>query len=139
MKIIPLFVVATALVAGPLQAENPVPASAPAAASVVKNVSPDDAEKLLKVDPKIVVLDVRTAEEFSEGHIAGAKNLDFLSADFAAKVAALDASKTYLVHCGSGARSTKALSLLEGRKFTAIYHLNDGFKAWVKGGKPVEK
>ncbi|MCE9609043.1 MAG: rhodanese-like domain-containing protein [Chthoniobacter sp.] len=139
MKVFPFIVAAIALVVGPLQAENPVPARAPIPANVVKNVSPDDAEKLLKDNPKIVVLDVRTAEEFSDGHIAGAKNLDFLSADFAAKVATLDPGKTYLIHCAAGGRSTKALALMEGRNFTAIYHLNEGFKAWVKGGKPVEK
>lgn len=104
---------------------------------VVKNVSPDDAAKLLKDHPKIVVLDVRTPEEFAAGHIAGAKNVDFQAADFAAKVAALDKKQTYLVHCAAGGRSGKTLEKMKG--FTAVYHLNEGFKAWEKAGKPVEK
>ena len=53
------------------------------AAAVEKNVSPDEAEKLLKENPKIVVLDVRTADEFKTGHIPGAKNLDIFAPDFA--------------------------------------------------------
>jgi phage shock protein E len=103
------------------------------------NVTPDAAEKLLKENPKIIVLDVRTPEEFQAGHIPGAKNLDFQAPDFAQKAAALDDKQPYLVHCGAGGRSKQALEMLSGRTFPAMYHLNEGFKAWVKAGKPVEK
>ena len=134
----PSLLLAAVLLASSLRAEPP--AAAPAGIvplGVVKNVAPDDAAKLLKDHPKIVVLDVRTPEEFAAGHIAGAKNVDFQAADFAAKVAALDRKQTYLVHCAAGGRSGKTLEMMKG--FTAVYHLNDGFKAWEKAGKPVEK
>lgn len=140
MKTPSFLLAAAALLAGPLHAEPA--AAAPAAsvpAGVVKNVSPEDAAKLLQEHPKIVVLDVRTPEEFAAGHIAGAKNVDFKAADFAAKVAALDKGQTYLVHCAAGGRSGKTLDLMKGHNFTAIYHLNEGFKAWEKAGKPVAK
>jgi len=52
-------------------------------------------------------------------------------------VAALDRKQTYLVHCAAGGRSGKTLEMMKG--FTAVYHLNEGFKAWEKAGKPVEK
>ena len=134
----PSLLLAAVLLASPLQAEPA--AAAPAGLGplgVVKNVSPEDAANLLKDHPKIVVLDVRTPEEFAAGHIAGAKNVDFQAADFAAKVAALDRKQTYLVHCATGGRSGKTLEMMKG--FTAVYHLNEGFKAWEKAGKPVEK
>lgn len=140
MKTPSFLLAAAALLAGPLHAEPA--AAAPVAsvpAGVVKNVSPEDAAKLLEEHPKIVVLDVRTPEEFAAGHIAGAKNVDFKAPDFAAKVAALDKSQTYLVHCAAGGRSGKTLDLMKGHNFTAIYHLNEGFKAWEKAGKPVAK
>lgn len=105
----------------------------------VKNVPVAEAAKLLNERKDIVVLDVRTEAEFKDGHIAGAKNIDFLDADFAKKVGELDKSKTYLVHCGSGGRSTKALEAFKSQKFTSVLHLNEGFKAWVAAGKPVEK
>lgn len=138
MKTLPFLLSAAALLASPLHAEPA--AGAPVGLvpiATVKNVSPDDAVKLLKDNPKIVVLDVRTPEEFAAGHIAGAKNVDFKAADFAAKVAALDRKQTYLVHCAAGGRSGKTLELMKG--FVSVYHLNEGFKAWEKAGKPVAK
>ena len=140
MKTPSLLLAAAAFLVSPLHGENAAPTTAAAVpAGVVKNVSPDEAEKLLKDNPKIIVLDVRTPEEFAAGHIAGAKNVDFKAADFAAKVAALDKGRAYLVHCAAGGRSAKTLDLMKGKNFAAIYHLSEGFKAWEKAGKPVEK
>ena len=140
MKTPLVLLAAVALAATPLLAEDaarPAPAAVPAGAA--KNVSPDEAEKLLKDNPKIVVLDVRTPEEFAKGHIAGAQNVDFKAADFAEKVAALDKSRAYLVHCAAGGRSSKTIDVMKDKNFAALYHLNEGFKAWEKAGKPVEK
>jgi rhodanese-related sulfurtransferase len=119
---------------GSLFAQNPA-----AAGTVIKNVSPDEAEKALKERKDVVVLDVRTPEEFKAGHIAGAKNIDFKAPDFAKQASALDKSKTYIVHCGSGRRSTSSLDVFKEQKFSSILHLDKGFKAWEAAGKPVEK
>ena len=105
----------------------------------VKNVAVEEAAKLLGVRKDIVVLDLRTDEEFKAGHLAGAKNIDFLGSDFAKKIGELDKSKTYLVHCASGGRSTSSLDVFKAQKFTSILHLNEGFKAWSAAGHPVEK
>lgn len=121
-----------------LTAADPAPA-ATAQVAAPKNISVDDAEKLLKSDSKIIVLDVRTADEFKDGHIPGARNLDFFSDDFAKQIAALDKSKTYLVHCAAGGRSAKACKVFEKEQLPSVYHLNEGFNAWEKAGKPVEK
>ena len=138
MKSSLLILVALALASVPLRADEAKPAPAPAVA-IEKNVSPDEAEKLLKENPKIVVLDVRTEDEFKSGHIPGAKNLDIFSPDFAKRLAALDKDTSYLVHCAAGGRSARACKAMDGEKFTSIYHLNEGFKAWEKAGKPIEK
>lgn len=90
-------------------------------------------------DKQNVILDVRTAKEFAGGHIAGAVNLDVTAADFAKKAAALDKSKTYLVHCATGARSVRACDKLSQLDFLKLYHLPAGFRGWVKAGEPVEK
>ena len=105
----------------------------------VKNVSAEEAAKLLGERKDIVVLDVRTEAEFKAGHIAGAKNIDFRADDFAQKLGALDKGKTYLVHCASGGRSGRSLEVFASQKFTSILHLNEGFKSWTAAGKPVEK
>lgn len=129
MKTLPLLATVLACVITPLRAE----------AEPVKNVSAEEAAKLLAEKKDLVVLDLRTDTEFKAGHIAGARNIDFLGDDFAQKLGALDKGKTYLIHCGSGSRSTKSLEAFKGQKFSSILHLNEGFKAWVAAGKPVEK
>src|SRR5262245_3246494 len=81
MKTLVSFLFIAALATGSLLAQSPA-----AAGTVVKNVSSDEAEKALKEQKNVVVLDVRTAEEFKKGHIAGAKNIDFMDEDFAKQI-----------------------------------------------------
>ncbi len=115
------------------------PATVENKAGVVENVTPDQAERVMKENKDAVILDIRTSDEFKEGHIAGAKNVDFLADDFAEKVAKLDPSKPIVLHCASGGRSTRALEKLKDAKLTKIYHLDGGFAAWKEAGKPVQK
>ena len=112
--------------------------NAPTAITVVTNVQVEVAAKLV-AEGKVIVLDVRTAEEFSEGHIAGATNINFMASDFATQVGKLDREKTYLVHCASGGRSKRCLPQLKQLGFKQIYHLDGGFSAWEEAGKPVAK
>lgn len=117
------------------------PASAPssAAAASVKDVTPQEAENILKSQKDVVVLDVRTPEEFESGHIAGAVNLDAQSDDFAEKLGRLDKNKTYLLHCAAGGRSSSALKKMRGLNFKSIYHMPGGTSAWEEAGKPLKK
>lgn len=110
-----------------------------ASAAAPKNVTVGEAEKLIKDDPKAVVLDVRSPEEYAAGHIKGAKNIDLHGDDFEKQIAALDKSKTYVVHCAAGGRSAQACKVLEQVKIPSVVHMNEGFNAWQKAGKPVEK
>ena len=103
-----------------------------------KNLSVADFAKMAD-DKQNVILDVRTAKEFEAGHIAGAVNLDVTAPDFEQKAAALDKSKTYLVHCASGVRSERACKKMTQLDFPRLYNLPGGFKAWVAAGEPVEK
>jgi phage shock protein E len=112
-------------------------AASPAVASV-QHVNAEQAQKLV-ADKKVVVLDLRTPEEFEVGRIAGATNINFFATDFERQLATLDKSKTYLVHCASGNRSTQALPLFKKLQFRSLYHLDGGFKSWQKAGLPVKK
>jgi phage shock protein E len=103
-----------------------------------KNIGVDQFDKL-RQQTNTVVLDVRTPKEFAAGHIAGATNIDWNAPDFPSKAAALDKSKTYLVHCAIGGRSAKASDKMAALQFTNVYNLEGGMKAWEKAGKPVEK
>jgi rhodanese-related sulfurtransferase len=133
MKTLKLIPILACLIAAPLLAADkpPVPPS-------VKNVGVEEFDKL-RADKKNVVLDVRTPEEFAKGHIPGAINVDFNAPDFQKKVAELDKSKTYLVHCAGGVRSAKACTVMDKITFPNIVNLEPGFRAWEKAGKPVEK
>ena len=67
-----------------------------------------------------VVLDVRSPEEFAAGHVAGATNLNFESADFASAVADLDKGDTYVVYCRSGRRSALAAAQMSEAGLTVL-------------------
>ena len=107
-------------------------------AEPVKHVKAEEAAKLV-TSGKVDVVDVRTPEEFEEGHIKGAKNIDIMDKDFEAQIAKLDKSKPVLVHCQAGGRSTRSLQTFEKLGFTDVIHLDDGFAGWEAAGKPVEK
>ncbi len=106
--------------------------------NLVHHVNAVEAQKLVAAK-KVVVVDVRSPGEFAAGHIAGATNINFHSADFAQAISGLDTNRSYLVHCAVGGRSTQALPKFEKLPFQSIYHLDGGIKAWEKAGLPVEK
>ncbi len=120
---------------------NPVAATPDATIETAEigHVDGAAAAKLLKEDPSITILDIRTPDEFTAGHISGAVNIDFNDKGFAAQIKALDTSKRYLVHCKSGGRSGKSLAKFSELGFTKIVHLDDGFDGWKAAGHPVLK
>ena len=78
-----------------------------------------------------VILDVRTPEEFIEGHIPNSQLLDIRNPqDFMEGVNALDSSKTYLVYCRSGARSAQACQVFKLNGFDSCYNLLGGILEW---------
>lgn len=105
----------------------------------IKHVNAKQAADLLKQSKGVVVLDIRTPDEFKAGHLEGAKNIDFRAADFEAQLGKLDKSKAYLLHCASGRRSTTSLKQFEKLGFQAVYHLDGGIKAWQQADLPVVK
>lgn len=90
-------------------------------------------------DTAIVRLDVRTAEEFAEGHIAKTLNIDVLKNDFESKaVAMLPKNHIITVNCRSGKRSKNAARILVKNGFKVI-ELDGGYNDWVKNRMPVTK
>jgi len=109
----------------------------PVAAAGYKNLSVEEFARMAE-DKRSVILDVRTPEEFTAGHLPGAVNLNVNAPDFQAQAALLDRSKIYLVHCATGVRSVNACEKLDRLDFPHLYNLSGGFKAWTKAGKPVK-
>jgi len=103
-----------------------------------QSMTVNDFEKCI-ADTSVVRLDVRTVEEYSEGHISKALNIDVLRSDFKSKaIAQLPKSKTIAVYCRSGKRSKRAATILSDNGFKVI-DLNTGFNGWVAAGKAVTK
>ena len=72
---------------------------------------------------QVVVLDVRTIGEFSEGHVNGALNIDFYAPDFKTQISKLDKKKTYKVYCRSGNRSGQSVNIMKELGFSNVENL----------------
>ena len=104
----------------------------------VRVVSPTEGAAIQASPPDgLVVLDVRTLEEFNEGHLEGATMIDFYRADFEAELAALDKDAPYLLYCRSGNRSGQTRAIMEELGFTNVADVGGGIVAWVEADLPV--
>lgn len=105
-----------------------------------RTVDVDEFAKAISADT-IQLVDVRTAEEFNEGHIAadGIKNIDVMQHNFTERaVNELEKDKTVAVYCRSGKRSADAAAQLAQRGFNVI-NLDGGIIEWQKRGKPTTR
>lgn len=108
----------------------------------VKQINAKDASELIEKNrgnDDFIILDVRTKEEYSEGHIENAVNIDVTSSWFIGDVEKLGEEKTFLVHCRSGSRSERAIAIMKESGFTDIYEISGGFSEWESEGLPVTK
>ena len=104
-----------------------------------KTVSADEFQKGIS-DQKAIIVDVRRPEEFKEGHIKGAINVNWQNPEeFKEKTAKLDKSKPVYLYCLGGVRSDKAADYLLQSGFKTVIALDGGIKAWNEAGKPVTK
>lgn len=93
----------------------------------VINLAQADLEKTLALDTNIVIIDVRTPKEVSEGYIPQAGLfIDFNGSSFESEMAKLDKSKTYVMYCRSGGRSGKASNYMVENGFRKVYNLEGG-------------
>lgn len=86
---------------------------------------------------EVVILDVRTPEEFTSGHIANAININAESGRFETEIQSLDKSKTYAVYCRSGNRSGNATKIMSEAGFTNLYNMQGGTIDWTNSGFPL--
>ena len=89
--------------------------------------------------PNVQLIDVRTAAEYAEGHIANSKNINITGENFDEQVALLDKSKPVMLYCKSGMRSAKASLRLKELGFENITDLDGGFGTWRNANKPIEE
>jgi rhodanese-related sulfurtransferase len=94
------------------------------------------AQQLIEVaeSGEVVVLDVRTPQEYAEGHVPGALNIDIASPTFAEQIAALPTDETYVVYCRSGNRSAQAAEQMVQAGFTDVYNVDAGLATLASAG-----
>ena len=102
------------------------------------NISPTDAYTgLIPDNPDIIILDVRTTQEFNTGYINGAISIPV--SQLTQRLGELDTGKTILVYCASGGRSSTAANTLitNGFDVEKVYNLQGGITAWKNAHLPI--
>ena len=106
----------------------------------INNVDVNTARDLVSQGETVIVLDVRTPEEYAIGHIEGALNINIAEADFSKRVSKLDRDKTYIIHCSANVkngRSAKSLEIMSSFGFDKLLNMEGGIIAWEQGGYPL--
>jgi rhodanese-related sulfurtransferase len=121
----------------PVQTEPPK-ADLPAS---VRQLTPDEAERLIHEIPGLVILDVRSdGEAETEGRINGARMYDYLHGqDTVQRLADLNRQDSYLIYCAIGGRAKLTAARMHEMGFAHLHVLQGGLNAWIAAGKPVQK
>ena len=102
----------------------------------VELITVEEMDSLVQLG-NVQLIDVRTQEEYNEGHIEGALNINFYDDNFEELIEQVDKSKPVAVYCGKGGRSAKCASYMKDAGFTKIYDLNGGITEWKFKGKEL--
>lgn len=111
-------------------------------AQIFEKITAEEAKRLIeerKEDPNFIVIDIRTPEEYAQGHLPGAVNLNFYSESFREDLNRLERDKVYLIYCRSGHRSGVAVPLMKELGFKEVYELEGGILEWISKGYSLER
>lgn len=100
-------------------------------------LAPTEFAAKMKTIPTAPLIDVRTPDEFSEGHLQNAKNIDWNSDNFDNQIVALDKSRPVFVYCLSGNRSRAAADRMRAVGFKEVYEMQGGITKWKNAGLPI--
>lgn len=124
----------TCLIAGCLQ-ELPPTLESSNDVKIFEHIYPIEALQIIKQyrnDPKFIILDIRTYEEFMEGHLSGAVNLDYYGANFGSRIERMDKSKVYLIYSQIGDLSRKTFQDMRDAGFNRVFNMTGGYLQWHK-------
>ncbi|MCI0751574.1 MAG: rhodanese-like domain-containing protein [Flammeovirgaceae bacterium] len=102
-------------------------------------LSPEAFEQKLNSTSNKIVVDVRTVDEFNQGHLPNAILIDYYKEDFKQQLSKLDKNKTLFVYCAAGGRSADAARQLMDLGFKNVIDLEGGMGAWKTAGKKIIK
>jgi len=111
---------------------------APLSCASLATMEVDELKRVSESAPaRWVFLDVRTREEWKEGHLAGARHIPLWELEHSIDALPRDLSIALL--CRSGYRASMAASLLEKKGFSALFNVRGGMLAWKRSGFPLHK
>jgi rhodanese-related sulfurtransferase len=97
----------------------------------VINLNAIEFSKKISEDKSAIAIDVRTPDEFNDGHIPGSILIDIYNPNFQNKIMELEKNKTYYIYCRSGSRSYHAGNYMRQSGFSNVYHLEEGILTWT--------
>jgi phage shock protein E len=107
--------------------------------ATIETISPAEVAEIIgEGRSDLVILDVRTPDEFAAGHLSDAVNLDYYGPGFADALAALDREAPYVLYCRTGNRSAQVREMMRGLGFAEVHEIAGGFVAWEQAGRSYE-
>ena len=94
----------------------------------IKDITKEEMLEILKKVKGIVLLDVRSIQEYEEGHISGAINIPFYEIEQTAERIIKDKNSIIVVYCNAGIRSKKAIKILKKLGYKNLYNVNEGIE-----------
>lgn len=104
------------------------------------NVSDISQQELFEANSNnVVIVDVRTTEEFQQGHVPNAINVPLSNIIDNPDILTFSKEKPIVLYCRSGYRAGKAAEALQKYGYTNLRHLEGDMQGWSKAGLPVAK
>ena len=100
----------------------------------LNNLPPARFAEGIRSTKEFTILDVRSPQEYAQGHIDNAINIDYLATDFWERIDRLNPDQTFFVYCRSGRRSIRACTLMRNGGFdnNQLFNLDGGYALWLK-------
>ncbi len=99
------------------------------------DVTVEEAKSLVESNVSLIIVDVRTREEYDSSHIEGAILIPV--SELEGRINELSKEEELLIYCRTGNRSSNSVNILKANGYTKIFHLNDGIIAWIQAGYPT--
>lgn len=101
------------------------------------DLPPKEFSEKINQTPGALIIDVRSPEEYSTGHLVNARNIDWNGNDFEAQIKTIDKSTPVFLYCQAGGRSSSAAKKMRSTGFTKVYELDGGFSDWKAAKLPA--
>ena len=108
-------------------------------AQTIKQLNSVEIQQILSKNKQIVILDVRTPQEFASGHLKGALNIDIYKEDFYSRIDKLNKKTSYLIYCRTHNRSDVTVKYMNQKGFETVFQMMDGFPGWAANNFTIKK